>query len=367
MTKKDGAIVTTVFNNSEYIESRQFTILHKIVLGLIPKSLQDELEFSTKGIDAVDSSGRTCVSWAAGRGDTEKLRLLLDCGANPNIPDIRGSTALHHVANLACCELLIDHDADVFARNEFGHTTLISLTRSKDCVSVLKRLVEAKVDVNARDKADETALCHEFIALAKLTDTARFLLDNDADINAARDQKDTLLNFSIKHNAHDILLLLFERGAEYTLVTVYGQTILHTAARMADVQTISILQQYDLSKLDVAALDHEGKSAIDYVDERDADSMESDFRRKFEELYRSILSSQLPSLTTQMAVLDMKGGFSKTPSVTCLTPLTNEEDDVAGNEDAESLLPENALEHGAAVFYDAFEHLEHTTPAQIAV
>ena len=295
------------------------------------------------------------------------MEILLDCGANPNIPDIRGSTALHHVANLACCELLVDHDADVFARNEFGHTTLMPITRSKDYVPVLKRLVEAKFDVNARDKADETALCHEFVALAELTNTARFLPDNDADMNAATDHKDTILNFTIKRNAHDILRLIFERGVEYILVTVHGQTMLHTAARMADVQTISILQQYDLSKPDVAAPDHEGKSAIDYVDERDADSMESDFRRKFEELYRSILSSQLPSLTTQMAVLYMNVGFSKIPSVTRLTPLNNEEGDVAGNEDAESLLPENALEHGAAVFYDAFEHLEHTASAHITV
>ena len=366
MTKEDQDIVTTVFNDSEYIESRQFTILHKIVLGLIPKSLQDELNYSTKGIDAVDSSGRTCVSWAAGRGDAEKLKVLLDCGANPHIPDIRGSTALHHVANLACCELLIDHDADVFARNEFGHTTLISLTRTKDCVPVLERLVKANVDVNARDKADETALCNGFVALAKLTDTARFLLDNNADINAATDHKDTILNFAVQHNAHDILRLLFERDVEYTLTTVYEQTILHKAARMADAQTISILQQHDLSKLDVAALDHEGKSAMDYVNERDTDSMESDLREKFEELYRSILSSQLPSLTTQMAALDMNGGLSKTPSVTCLTPLTIE-DDVAGNEDAESLRTENELEHGTAVFYDAFEQLEDTAPVQIAV
>lgn len=366
MTKEDQDIVTTVFNDSEYMESRRFTILHKIVSGLIPKSLQDELDHSTKGIDAVDSSGRTCVSWAAGRGDAEKLKILLDSGVNPHIPDIRGSTALHHVANIACCELLIDHDADVFARNEFGHTTLISLTRTKDCVPVLQRLVEANVDVNARDKADETALCNGFVALAKLTDTARFLLDNNADINAETDHKDTILNFAVQHNAHDILRLLFERGVECTLTTVYGQTILHKAARMADVQTIAILQQHDLSKLDVAALDHEGKSAMDYVNERDTDSMEFDFRQKFEELYHSILSPQQPSLTAQMAALDMNGGLSKTPSVTCLTPLTNE-DDVAGVEDAESLRTENELEHGVAVFYDACEHLEHTTPVQIAV
>ena len=98
---------------------------------------------------------------------------------------------------------------------------------------------------------------------------------------------------------------------------------------MADVQTISILQLYNLSKLKVAVLDHDGKSAIDYVDERDADSMESDFRQKFEELYCSILSSQLLSLTTQMAALDINGALSKALSVTCLTSLTIE-DDVAG-------------------------------------
>ena len=293
--------------------------------------------------------------------------MLLDCGANPNISDIRGSAPLHHVRNLVCCELLIDHDADVFARNDFGHTTLISLTRTKDCVPVLERLVEANVDVNARDKADETALCNGYVALGKLTETARFLLDKNADMNAATDHKDTILNFAVQHNAHDILRLLLERGVDYTLVTVYGQTILHKAARMADTQTISILQQYDLSKLDVAALDHDSKSAMDYIEERDTDSMEFDFRQKFEELYRSILASQMPGLTAQMAVLDVDGGLSKTPSVACLTPLTNEGEDVAGVEDAGPLPTEHELEHGAAVFYDAFEHLEHTLPAPISV
>lgn len=135
---------------------------------------------------------------------------------------------------------------------------------------------------------------------------------------------------------------------------------------MADVQTISILQQYDLSKLGVAALYHDGKSAMDYVDERGTDSVES-FRQKFEEMYRSILSSQMPSLTTQMAALDMNGALSRIPSVTCLTPLTSEDDHVAGPEDAEPLLPDNELEHDAAVFFDAFEHLEYTTHAQTAV
>ena len=367
MTKDDEDIVSSVFSDSEYIESRQFTILHKIVLGLIPKSLEDELQYSTKDIDAVDSSGRTCVSWAAGRGDEESLRILLDFDANPNIADIRGSAPLHHVRSLACCELLINHNADVHARNDFGHTTLISITRSKDCVLVLKRLVDAGVDVNASDKADETALCNGFVALEKLTETARFLLDNNANINAATDHKDTILSFAVQHNAHDILRLLLDRGVEYTLTTIYGQTILHKAARMSDAQTISILQQYDLSKLDVTAFDHDGKSAMDYVEERDLDSMESDFRQKFDELYGSILASQIPNLVIQMSTLDVDADLSKTASVTCLTPSTSEEEELADTNDFHALLPEHEMGHGPAVFYDALEHIDYALPAPITV
>ena len=203
------------------------------------------------------------------------------------------------------------------------------------------QLFEADVDVNARDKADETVLCNGFVALGKLTETARFLLQNNADINAATDHKNTVLDFAVPHNAHDILRLLLERGVEYTLVTGYGQTILQKAAQMAGTQAISILQQYGLSKLDVAALDHDGKSAVNYFDERDTDSMESDFRQKFEEPYLSILSSRMPSLTEQMAASDMNGGLSKIISVTCLTPFTDKDDDLAGTEDAKSSPPPN--------------------------
>ncbi len=73
------------------------------------------------------------------------------------------------------------------------------------------------------------------------------------------------------------------------------------------------------------------------------------------------------NLTAQMAALDLDGHLGKTPSVVCLTPLINDGEDVAGVEDAEPPPPEHELEHGAVVFYDAFEFLEHTSPAQIAV
>lgn len=82
-----------MFDDDEFLQNRQFTVLHKVVLGLIPKQLQDELEYSTKDIDVVDSSGRTCVSWAAARGDEKSLGTLLQYGADPNLPDTQGSVS----------------------------------------------------------------------------------------------------------------------------------------------------------------------------------------------------------------------------------------------------------------------------------
>lgn len=66
--------MTSVFSDTDYLQTRRFTVLHKIVLGLVPKQLGSELKYCTKDINAVDSSGRTCVSWAAGRNDQDNLR-----------------------------------------------------------------------------------------------------------------------------------------------------------------------------------------------------------------------------------------------------------------------------------------------------
>lgn len=38
------------FNDTDILETRQLTILHKIVLHLIPRTLESELEFSTQDL-----------------------------------------------------------------------------------------------------------------------------------------------------------------------------------------------------------------------------------------------------------------------------------------------------------------------------
>ena len=56
-----------LFSSTDYIESQQFTKLHKIVLKLISIDIEQELEVSTSTIDSTDSTGRTALAWASAR------------------------------------------------------------------------------------------------------------------------------------------------------------------------------------------------------------------------------------------------------------------------------------------------------------
>ena len=345
------------------------------MLKFIPKSLQSELEYSTKDLDAIDASGRTCVSWAAARGDETSLKTLLDYGANPNIPDVQGSMPLHHVKNVTCVKLLLRHGANLSARNSFGRNALHMVCREGNgSLELLAALAEAGIDVNATDHSGETPLMNA--TLNQYNHCARYLLDNDADLNVVNGSKgdhNAALHFATMFDVHETLRDLLARGANYTRPGDNDQTILHIAARLADAETIAIFKQHGLKNIDVSAVDNVGKTAKDYLNEREEDSANPDFYSNFVELLESIISSQnvdvqqaahadYSTLAAQMAALDM----TKNPTVTCLTPLSASDDEEEDEYYDQSFQVDHAG-HNDLIFYDALEEVEHAPPVEITV
>lgn len=93
-------------------------------------------------------------------GDVTRVRDLIERGANVNVRNYKGQTALHCSAKagfVGIVGLLLEHDADVHAQDQQGETPLATALRStvKDkgrLREVVRRLVAAGADANIPDK-----------------------------------------------------------------------------------------------------------------------------------------------------------------------------------------------------------------------
>ena len=71
------------------------------------------------------NTGRTILCWAAEKGQTELVRLLLERNADPSKPGEVGYSTLHYAANNGhndVVELLLDGGAHLDIKPEFGRT-----------------------------------------------------------------------------------------------------------------------------------------------------------------------------------------------------------------------------------------------------
>ncbi|MCJ1282847.1 hypothetical protein MMC26_002173 [Xylographa opegraphella] len=271
LSQEDTAAVVELFKDTDYLSTRQFTVLHKIVLGLLSKDLRRELEGSTSEINTLDSQGRSPLSWAAARGDSQKVQVLLEYGANSNLADRQNSSPLHYSKNAACSEMLLRHGADIASRNCWGATALHTVCRGSGDLSLLSFLLSFGADPNLCDRDGQTPL-HD-AALKSNTACVDSLIANGADVNVINLSGDSPLRFAIMFNAHDSLCSMIEFStvqADFHGINSYGHTFAHSIARTADMQTVKILidEQVDGLVLDTASRDVDGRTSAEYLEDR---------------------------------------------------------------------------------------------------
>ena len=134
----------------------------------------------------------TALSWAATQGSEESIQLLLQqTGIDLDIPDKSGQTALLRAADAGhtkCIRLLLDKGANVKHADDEGRTAL-SLAALKGHKVVAKLLLKNDAEINAQDKKGNTALA---LAAEKNHDAVvRFLLESGADADLADEDEET--------------------------------------------------------------------------------------------------------------------------------------------------------------------------------
>ena len=156
------SIVKSITKNldSNYMERRRFTLLHKIVLALSERNLREELELSTAFLNQGDTQQRTPLCWAAIRNDVTAVKILLSYNADPNLVDENNRSPLTYAWGGTVCKLLLNAGADVKIRDSsFQRTALHHLCHGRNpTVECVESLVAAGLDVDTRDIHSETPL-----------------------------------------------------------------------------------------------------------------------------------------------------------------------------------------------------------------
>lgn len=176
-------------DHQEYFQKQNFSIIHQVVLELVPLDLEQQHRITISEIDFQSSDVRTALYWACLRSNLPKVIILLKYGADDRIVAGNGWNALHAAAygtgddSFKTVKALIHH----FCEQHLGSDALLTY-------------------VNAIPGHFLSPLT--IAVWRKHTCTLKLLIDHNADANFAGSSNTTPLLRVIQYNHPPSILML---------------------------------------------------------------------------------------------------------------------------------------------------------------
>lgn len=260
-------------NPQEYFLKQKFSIIHQIVLGLVPLDLEQQLRVTRSEINSQSSDGRTALYWACSRSDLSKVLTLLKYGADGRITSSSKLNTLHATAHATRPEsfeivrALVNHFLE-------QHPNVNNAFLSY---------------INAATVYGETPLMHAI--WKKQTRSVKFLIDYNADINFISVHGTTALLWAIQYNHPQSIKMLLDLDVNVHHMDKDQQGLLHYAALVGDLKTLRIIAGANLTGFDIEHRDITGHTPLQAFDlDRyfyDDDFTKAESRRCFEEIFRN--------------------------------------------------------------------------------
>lgn len=215
-------------------------------------------------IDFYSKDGQSALIKAAAAAQNASLKVLLANGAEVNLQDAKGNTALHELAkvlsvNIAeALQTLIASGANLEIKNDMSETALIIAAKKLNLESV-KLIAAAGADLNAVDINNENAIhffskAGNFKAVVTLAEMGIEAKSEDLE---SRDSKgDTLLLVAIKANDIDSVIRLARFGANLNAVDAQGENAIYSALKAGSLESVKLLVEAGIE------LDIENNSGI---------------------------------------------------------------------------------------------------------
>jgi len=195
------------------------------------------------GVDANCSSetlgekpkkGITALEWAARKGHTEVVKVLIDNKAEVNVSrPTDGVTPLYISAQEGHTEvvkLLLDNNADVNANPTYNGPTPLCIAARSGHTEVEKLLLDNNSDMKA-SRTDTGSMPLYVAAQVGHTEIVKLLVDNNADVNASRHTGATPLYVAAQEGHTQVVKLLVDKNADVNALRLTdGATPLYIAA-----------------------------------------------------------------------------------------------------------------------------------------
>ncbi len=221
-------------------------------------------------VNAVNFYGCTPLHLSVRYGLQDKVKLLIEHGADVSWPDKDGKTPLHIAAffkpnNIEQFDLLLQAKADINARDnnrnetpfsvalEHGSHIMVAqlikhgvdlskdmfaawyyaITTEIDKVEKVDLLLQANVDVNVKNRYDKNTPLH-YAAEWDSSEIVKKFIDHRAELNAVNHQGETPLmraayNLCSRGDDHEQIGILTKAGADVTIRNLSGYTALTIA------------------------------------------------------------------------------------------------------------------------------------------
>ncbi len=188
------------------------TINHSIAVGDL-EDIKSHLERDPKLINDLGKSKMTPLHQAILRKKAEVAALLLELGANPNVPTRNGQTALHLAIDRKMPEvssLLMAKGSELNAQDKNGWTPL-HLAAAKDQVDIARNLIRSGANLRILSTAGGTPL-HEAAPSAGV-EIVQLLLESGIDPRIKSNNGKTALDHAMEFG-NEVVIPLLEPYAE---------------------------------------------------------------------------------------------------------------------------------------------------------
>ncbi len=196
-------------------------------------------------IEVQDKFGYTPIFLATQSGKWSIVRLLLDKGANIDAQDKEGKTLLYFANqkdNLDMVQFLLDRGANIEIQDKLAWTPILYAAQSGEW-DVVKLLISKGAKFNNEITIQGTPL--HFAVQEGNLDMIGFLLDEGADIESQDKDNKKPLHLAVDANRLSVIKLLLDRGANVNVKDMYDKTPLDLAT---EEDVIKVLEKAQLDQ-----------------------------------------------------------------------------------------------------------------------